>query len=72
MKKVKIITLCISIVMITASCQKEYEGEYVRWGDTVDNVNINKLKRNNIPYKVDVNKVFIPKDALDKAAYCCT
>lgn len=72
MNRILFIALCISIVMSTVACQKEYDGEYVRWGDTLDSDNLYKLERNNIPFKVEDNKVFIPEDALNKATYCCT
>ncbi|MEI4623956.1 hypothetical protein KFD70_25660 [Bacillus pfraonensis] len=63
--------LCFVIVIGVSACQK-YNGEYVQWGDTAKSVDIDKLERNDIPYKIKDNKVYIPEDAFDKATYCCT
>ncbi|MBT2647606.1 hypothetical protein J7E52_12845 [Bacillus sp. ISL-34] len=62
----------ITILTIVCGCQKNYTGEYVQWGDTVETVDTKKLKENDIPYKIKDNKVFIPEDAAKKATFCCT
>ncbi|MFJ7938921.1 hypothetical protein ACIQYG_10460 [Peribacillus sp. NPDC096622] len=59
----------ITILTIICGCQKNYSGEYVQWGETVDT---KKLKENDIPYEIKDNKVFIPEDATKKATFCCT
>lgn len=63
--------VCLVIILGLSACQK-YNGEYVRWGDTANSVDIDKLERNDIPYKIKDNKIYIPEDAVDKATYCCT
>ncbi|MEC0276248.1 MULTISPECIES: hypothetical protein [Peribacillus] len=62
----------ITILTIVCGCQKNYTGEYEQWGDTVETVDTKKLKKNDIPYKIKDNKVFIPEDAERKAIFCCT
>lgn len=64
--------LCLLIILAVFLYPKGYNGKYVRWGDTVNSVNTDKLERNNIPYEVKDNKVYIPEDAFDKAIYCCS
>lgn len=59
-----------SAFFITSGCA--YNGEYVRWGDTVPVVDTDRLEKNNIPYKIKDNKVYIPEDAFDKAILCCS
>ncbi len=54
------------------ACQKEYSGKLVQWGDTANSVDTTKLKRNNIPYEIKDGKLYIPKDAVSDATYCCT
>jgi flagellar biosynthesis/type III secretory pathway M-ring protein FliF/YscJ len=72
LKKILITILCISILMIMSACQKEYDGEYIQWGDSEKTVDTNKLEENNIPYKIESGRVYIPEDAFDKAIYCCS
>ncbi|HFJ9319497.1 hypothetical protein CN324_29740 [Bacillus anthracis] len=72
MKKKLLLVFCLSILFILSGCQKEYNGKYVQWGDTMESVNTDKLERNNIPYKVEGNKVYIPEDAFDDAIVCCS
>ncbi|WP_312476166.1 hypothetical protein [Neobacillus sp.] len=72
MKKIKILLVCILIVVITGACKKEYSGKYVLWGDIRTGLSVDKLKRNNIPYKVKEDIILIPEDAFDDAIYCCS
>ncbi|WP_246277253.1 hypothetical protein [Neobacillus endophyticus] len=73
MKKKLLILVCIFVMAITSACEKkEYNGKYVHWGDIRSGLSIEKLKRNNIPYKLKANQVFIPEDAFDYALYCCS
>lgn len=62
--------LLSSAIFITSGCG--YNGEYVSWGDTVPVVDTDRLEKNNIPYKIKDNKVYIPEDAFDKAILCCS
>ncbi|GAB6430309.1 hypothetical protein bcgnr5390_46420 [Bacillus luti] len=48
------------------------EGEFVRWGDSVHSVDTAVLKRNNIQYKIENDKVYIPEKSFDKAIFCCS
>ncbi|GAB6427802.1 MULTISPECIES: hypothetical protein [Bacillus] len=72
MKKNLILIFCLSILFILSACQKEYKGKYVKWGDTVETVDTKRFERNNIPYKVEDNKVYVPEDAFDDAIVCCS
>lgn len=63
---------CLAILFILSACQKEYKGKYVKWGDTVETVDTERFERNNIPYKVEGNKVYVPEDAFDDAIVCCS
>jgi flagellar biosynthesis/type III secretory pathway M-ring protein FliF/YscJ len=72
MKKIKILLVCISIMLITGACEKEYSGKFVPWGDIRTGLSIDKLKKNNIPYNVEENTILIPEDAFDDAIYCCS
>ncbi|WP_025147969.1 hypothetical protein [Bacillus sp. H1a] len=74
MKKKRIVFLFLGflILFIVFWYSKGYSGEYIRWGSSVESVDTNILERNNIPYKIKNNKVYIPEDAYDKAIYCCS
>ncbi|WP_078433592.1 hypothetical protein [Metabacillus halosaccharovorans] len=69
MRKYYLLLLSFAIIIISGC---GYNGEYVRWGDTVPVVNTDRLEKNNIPYKIKDNKVYIPEDAFDKAIFCCS
>ncbi len=71
-KLILTLILIVSVILILSYCQRNYSDNYVRWGDTIENVDLKKLERNNIPYKINNDKVFIPEDAVNKAVYCCT
>jgi hypothetical protein len=71
MKKLYFMMLLLSL-LITSGCTMEYKGEYIRWGDTVETVDTERLKENNIPFKIKDNKVYIPEDAFDKGIMCCS
>ncbi|MEL4029740.1 hypothetical protein NST89_14480 [Caldifermentibacillus hisashii] len=64
--------LLISILMITSACQKRYNGEYIQWGDSEKTVDTKRLEENNIPYKNENGRVYVPEDAFDKAIFCCS
>lgn len=72
LKKKHILFLCFFIVLIVYFFQKGYSGDFIRWGDSIETVNTEKLERNNIPYEIKDNKVYIPEDAFDKAIWCCS
>ncbi|WP_242477532.1 hypothetical protein [Bacillus cereus] len=75
MNKKKLILLCLScsiLLIVFYFYQKEDNIKFVKWGDNVDTVNIEILKKNNIEYKIEGNKVYIPKKSFDKAIYCCS
>ncbi|EEL35798.1 hypothetical protein bcere0019_10090 [Bacillus cereus Rock3-28] len=46
--------------------------EFVRWGDSIHSVDTAVLKKNNIQYKIENDKVYIPKKSFDKAIWCCS
>ncbi|MCU5097304.1 hypothetical protein [Bacillus wiedmannii] len=65
--------LCVFIVFVSFYFwEKRDEGEFVRWGDSVHSVDTAVLKRNDIKYKIENDKVYIPKKSFDKAIWCCS
>ncbi len=48
------------------------DGKFVQWGDSVHSVDKAVLERNNIKYKIENDKVYIPEKAFDKAIFCCS
>jgi len=64
--------LCFVILLMLSACQNEYNGKLVQWGDTANTVDTAKLERNNIPYEIKDDKVYIPEDAISDATNCCT
>ncbi|HHB1438179.1 MULTISPECIES: hypothetical protein [Bacillus] len=48
------------------------DGEFVRWGDSVHSVDMAVLKRNDIKYKINNDKVYIPEKSFNKAIWCCS
>ncbi|WP_020062548.1 hypothetical protein [Bacillus sp. 123MFChir2] len=74
MTKKRIVFLCLSFsaILVVFFYTRGYSGELVQWSDSVDSVNTDILERNNIPYEIKNNKVYIPKDAFDKAIWCCS
>lgn len=52
--------------------QKNKNEEFVRWGDSIHTVNTEKLKENDIEYKIENDKVYIPKSSLRKSTFCCS
>ncbi|QFK72371.1 hypothetical protein F7984_14535 [Pradoshia sp. D12] len=69
MKKI-VLSLCLCSLLITA-CQKEYKGEYIKWGEKTNSNATELLKKNGIPYKIKDGIIYIPEDAFDKSIYCC-
>ena len=45
---------------------KNQNEEFVRWGDSIHTVNTEILKENDIEYKIENDKVYIPKALLEK------
>ncbi|EEL25621.1 hypothetical protein bcere0018_54560 [Bacillus cereus Rock1-15] len=75
MKKKIIILLCLLIFSLLIAYyfyQKKQNEEFVRWGDSIHTVNTEKLKENDIEYKIENGKVYIPKSSLRKATFCCS
>ena len=46
--------------------QNNQNEEFVRWGDSIHTVDTEKLKENDIEYKIENGKVYIPKVLLEK------
>lgn len=75
LRKKKWFTLCLCVFIVFVSFyfwEKRDEGEFVRWGDSVHSVDTAVLKRNDIKYKIENDKVYIPKKSFDKAIWCCS
>ncbi len=75
LKKKIIILLCLLIFSLLIAYyfyQKNQNEEFVRWGDSIHTVDTEKLKENDIEYKIENDKVYIPKSSLRKATFCCS
>nr|WP_033694457.1 MULTISPECIES: hypothetical protein [Bacillus cereus group] len=48
-----------------------WDNGFVQWGDSVHSVDTELLKRNDIKYKIENDKVYIPEKSFDKAIWCC-
>lgn len=74
MKKVLVLILCCFFLFTTLSaCQKEYNGEYIEWGEKLEDSNATELlEDHNIPYEIRDGMIYIPEDTFDKAIYCCS
>ncbi|MFD1335722.1 hypothetical protein ACFQ4N_09195 [Oceanobacillus iheyensis] len=73
MRKNTYLVMCSAMILILVSgCQKEYIGEYIQWGVDLSLEQKDLLKDNDIPIKVDGSFVYIPRDAVDDATYCCS
>jgi len=71
LRKKYFLLLYLCILLLTAACQKEYTGEYIRWGEKTNSNATELLKKNGIPYKVKDGFIYIPEDAFDKSIMCC-
>ncbi|PHG50488.1 hypothetical protein [Bacillus wiedmannii] len=72
-KKWFVLCLCVFIVFVSFYLwEKRDDGEFVRWGDSIHSVDTAVLKRNDIKYKIENDKVYIPKKSFDKAIWCCS
>ncbi|MFC5611458.1 hypothetical protein [Metabacillus niabensis] len=71
MKQIYFMMLFLAL-FITIGCKKEYTGEYIQWGDSLETVDTDKLDSSDIPYKIENGKVYVPEDAFDKAILCCS
>ncbi|PKJ55670.1 hypothetical protein [Bacillus sp. SN10] len=75
MKKKFIVLLCLLIFSLLIAYyfyQKNQSEEFVRWGDSIQTVDTEILKENDIEYKIENDKVYIPKSSLTKATFCCS
>ncbi|MDH4421408.1 MULTISPECIES: hypothetical protein [Bacillus] len=75
MQKKKWFVLCFCFLIVFVSLRfwdNGDDGEFVQWGDSVHSVDTAVLKRNNIKYKIENDKVYIPEKSFDKAIYCCS
>ncbi|MGR5913822.1 hypothetical protein ACT7DA_09465 [Bacillus pacificus] len=75
MKKKSTCSLCLLIFSMLIAYyfyQKNQNEEFVRWGDSIHTVNTEILKENDIEYKIENDKVYIPISFLRKATFCCS
>ncbi|PGD01285.1 hypothetical protein [Bacillus toyonensis] len=75
MQKKKLLALCSCLLIVFVSLYFGDIGddrEFVRWGDSIHSVDTAALKKNNIQYKIESDKVYIPKKSFDKAIWCCS
>ncbi|MGE6537402.1 hypothetical protein [Bacillus luti] len=75
MRKKKWFALCFCLLIVFISLHFWNNGndeKFVQWGDGVHSVDTAVLKRNNIKYKIENDKVYIPEKSFDKAIYCCS
>ncbi|MES5895361.1 hypothetical protein [Bacillus cereus group sp. RP43] len=72
-KKLFALSFCLLIVFVSLYFWANGDdGEFVQWGDSVHSVDTAVLKRTNIKYKIENDKVYIPEKSFDKAIYCCS
>ncbi|PKJ53208.1 hypothetical protein [Bacillus sp. SN10] len=74
MRKKKWFSLCVCILIVFVSLyfwDNGDEEKFVRWGNSVHSVDTAVLKRDNTQYKIENDKVYIPKKSFDKAIWCC-
>ncbi|RAS90839.1 hypothetical protein A3863_07595 (plasmid) [Priestia endophytica] len=70
--------LCITgltVIIVTYFTTRGYSDEYVQWignNNPIYPEHLALLERNDIPYKIKGNKLYIPEDAVDKAIMCCS
>ncbi|WP_182201273.1 hypothetical protein [Paraliobacillus salinarum] len=75
MKKINKIIFSIIlffVLIIFLILNQGYDGKYIRWEEITNQVKLEALERNNIPYEIKDNIIYIPEDAFDKAIYCCS
>ncbi|QUG83015.1 hypothetical protein [Bacillus nitratireducens] len=75
MRRKKWFALCLCLLIVFVSLyfwDNGDDGEFVQWGDSVHSVDTAVLKRKNIKYKIENDKVYIPEKSLDKAIFCCS
>ncbi|UOQ85546.1 hypothetical protein [Gracilibacillus salinarum] len=74
LKKQIILTILVSTALVLSACQSEkYQEEFVEWADTINSdLLIERLEDNDIPYKIENDKILIPDDAKDDAVDCCS
>ncbi|MGO1135372.1 hypothetical protein ACTOS9_18270 [Bacillus subtilis] len=68
----KKIMLFLAITSILSACQPNYTGKYIEIGDTLTEYEKECFKENEIPYKYEKGKLYIPEDAFDTANYTCS
>lgn len=64
-------TLLLAFIILSRST-RHYNGEYERWGDILDVIDSDRQRENNIPFKIEGNKVYIPEDAFNDVMMCCS
>ncbi|MFF2882424.1 hypothetical protein [Bacillus toyonensis] len=75
MQKKKLLALCSCLLIVFVSLYLGDIGddrEFVRWRDSIHSVDTAVLKKNNIQYKIENDKVYISKKSFDKAIWCCS
>ncbi len=71
----KLFAICLSLLIVFVLLyfwDNGDDGEFVRWGDSIHSVDTAILKRNNMKYKLENDKVYIPEKSFDKAIMCCS
>ncbi|CAM4055221.1 MULTISPECIES: hypothetical protein [Bacillus] len=75
MRKKKLFVLCLCLLIVFVSLyfwDNGDDGKFVQWGDSVHSVDTAILKRNNIKYKIENDKVYIPEKSFNEAIMCCS
>lgn len=60
------------MLIVTACGNNEESEDYIRWGDSIHTIDIERLEINDIPYKVENNIVYVRSDKFDRAILCCS
>ncbi|MBE7102764.1 hypothetical protein FT637_06815 [Bacillus cereus] len=75
MRGKKLFALCFCLLIVFVSLyfwDNGDDGEFVQWGDSVHSVDTAVLKKNNIKYKIENDKVYIREKSFDKAIFYCS
>lgn len=62
--------LIFLLILLLTACQNG-EREYIHWSEAEENVT-ERLRDGGVDYKVENGEIYIPKDQLKRATYCCT
>jgi flagellar biosynthesis/type III secretory pathway M-ring protein FliF/YscJ len=63
--------LILLLIVLLTACQNKENREYIHWSEAGENVT-ERLRDGGVDYKVENGEIYIPRDQLKRATYCCT